>query len=468
MRTPGRQRLRLTRPRPVDAPSLRQPPQWIFLRLFEKGLAYQAEVPVNWCPALGTVLANEEVIDGKSERGGHPVIRKPMKQWMLRITAFADRLVEDLDELEWPDGIKDMQRNWVGRSEGAQLRFEVLAGGAEGAAATGDAIEVFTTRPDTLFGATYMVLAPEHPLVAKLAAGAQKAAVEQYVEAASRKSDLERTDLAKDKTGVFTGSFARNPATGKPIPIWVADYVLGGYGSGAIMAVPAHDKRDFDFAKQFGLPVTAVVAGGAEGDAFPGEGTMVNSKNAELDINGAPRQLPLLRAPLRARSGPFLPRRPALSAVIAARAGLKNTEAAQRVIDWLKAKGIGDKKVGSRSRNLLRGCPRHATLRGPHSTRSSLVASLPRARSHHPTAPRRSGELQAQGLALRAPGTCRAPLKRLASEAGPRRCVPGAPTRWRRHLLADARAPSPPPAALLGGALPDRLQGRAGDRPPGR
>lgn len=240
---------------------------------------------MNWCPALGTVLANEEVIDGKSERGGHPVIRKPMKQWMLRITAFADRLVEDLEGLDWPEGIKDMQRNWVGRSEGAQLRFEVLASGG---AATGDSIEVFTTRPDTLFGATYMVLAPEHPLVGKLAAGgAQEKAVAAYVEAASRKSDLERTDLAKEKTGVFTGSFARNPATGEPIPVWVADYVLGGYGSGAIMAVPAHDKRDFDFAKQFKLPVTTVVAGGAEGDAYPGEGSMVNSKNAELDLNGA-------------------------------------------------------------------------------------------------------------------------------------------------------------------------------------
>lgn len=279
--------------------------QWIFLRLFEKGLAYQAEVPVNWCPALGTVLANEEVIDGKSERGSHPVIRKPMKQWMLRITAFADRLVEDLDSLDWPEGIKDMQRNWVGRSEGAQLRFAVLAGGEAGEP-SGEAIEVFTTRPDTLFGASYMVLAPEHPLVGKLAAGGQEAAVSAYVQAASRKSDLERTDLAKEKSGVFTGSFARNPATGKAIPIWVADYVLGGYGSGAIMAVPAHDKRDLDFAKQFGLPVTTVVAGGAEGDAFAGEGLMVNSSSAELDVNGARRRSLGTHPRLRADSSALL------------------------------------------------------------------------------------------------------------------------------------------------------------------
>ena len=244
--------------------------QWIFIQLYKKGLAYVAEVPVNWCPALGTVLANEEVIDGLSERGGHPVIRKPMRQWMLKITEYAERLLEDLEELDWSESIKDMQRNWIGKSSGAEVTFAVDGHDA--------ALTVFTTRPDTLFGATYCVLAPEHELVGKIASADRKAAVEAYVEQAARKSDLERTDLAKDKSGVFTGAYAINPVNGGKVPIWIADYVLGGYGTGAIMAVPGHDERDWEFAKKFGLPIVEVVAGGnVEEAAYSGDGKLVNS-----------------------------------------------------------------------------------------------------------------------------------------------------------------------------------------------
>ncbi|OMC90120.1 leucine--tRNA ligase, partial [Paenibacillus odorifer] len=218
--------------------------QWIFIQLYNKGLAYVAEVPVNWCEALGTVLANEEVIDGKSERGGHPVVRKPMRQWILRITEYAERLLEDLEELDWSESIKDMQRNWIGKSTGAEVNFNI-----EGHEAN---LTVFTTRPDTLFGASYCVLAPEHELVDVITTEAQRAAVAEYREKASRKSDLERTDLAKEKSGVFTGAYAINPVNGAKVPIWIADYVLAGYGTGAIMAVPGHDTRDWEFAKQFG------------------------------------------------------------------------------------------------------------------------------------------------------------------------------------------------------------------------
>ena len=225
--------------------------QWIFLQLYHRGLAYVAEVPVNWCPALGTVLSNEEVIDGRSERGGHPVVRKPMRQWMLKITQYADRLLEDLSLVDWTESIKEMQRNWIGRSIGAEVDFAVQGHSGN--------IRVFTTRPDTLFGATYMVLAPEHPLVDVVTTPDQKGAVQQYKEAAARKSDMDRTELAKEKTGVFTGGFATNPTTSKPIPIWVADYVLISYGTGAIMAVPAHDDRDWEFATRFGLPIVEVV-----------------------------------------------------------------------------------------------------------------------------------------------------------------------------------------------------------------
>ncbi|MFC4599305.1 leucine--tRNA ligase [Cohnella hongkongensis] len=244
--------------------------QWIFIQLYKKGLAYVAEVPVNWCPALGTVLANEEVIDGLSERGGHPVIRKPMRQWMLKITEYAERLLEDLEELDWSESIKDMQRNWIGKSTGAEVTFAIDGHDA--------ALTVFTTRPDTLFGATYCVLAPEHELVAKIVTPEQKEAVDAYVEQAARKSDLERTDLAKDKSGVFTGAYAVNPVNGVQVPIWIADYVLGGYGTGAIMAVPGHDERDWEFAKKFGLPIVEVVAGGnVEEAAYSGDGRLVNS-----------------------------------------------------------------------------------------------------------------------------------------------------------------------------------------------
>jgi leucyl-tRNA synthetase len=252
--------------------------QWIFLKLYERGLAYMAEVPVNWCPALGTVLANEEVIDGKSERGGHEVIRKPMRQWMLRITAYAERLLAGLDQLDWPENVKEMQRNWIGRSEGARIRFQLCT--ADGARLLGDDafFDVFTTRPDTLFGATYCVLAPEHPLVDRVTTAAQRAAVEVYRQEAARKSDLARTELVKEKTGVDTGGFVLNPVTGKPIPIWVADYVLITYGTGAIMAVPGGDQRDWEFARRFDLPIIEVVTGGnMDKEAYVGDGPHVNS-----------------------------------------------------------------------------------------------------------------------------------------------------------------------------------------------
>ncbi|MCC6522379.1 MAG: leucine--tRNA ligase, partial [Polyangiaceae bacterium] len=232
--------------------------QWIFLELYKLGLAFQAEVTVNWCPALGTVLANEEVIDGKSERGSHPVERRPLRQWMLKITAYADRLAQELVGLDWPAGTLAMQNDWIGRSEGAEAFFRI-----EGKSGTGDeaGFWIFTTRPDTLFGATYCVLAPEHPLVPSLTTPERRAEVERYV--ADAKNRAERDRLAKkDKTGVFTGSHAVNPANGQPVPIWVADYVLWGYGTGAIMAVPAHDERDFDFAKKFELPIVEVIKGG--------------------------------------------------------------------------------------------------------------------------------------------------------------------------------------------------------------
>ncbi|OLS35321.1 leucine--tRNA ligase [Alkalihalophilus pseudofirmus] len=282
--------------------------QWIFLKLYEKGLAYIDEVAVNWCPALGTVLANEEVIDGKSERGGHPVERRPMKQWMLKITAYADRLLEDLDELDWSESIKDMQRNWIGRSEGAEVTFKVDGHDAE-------KVDVFTTRPDTLFGATYMVLAPEHKLVDVITTAEQQGAVEKYKKQVALKSDLERTELSKEKTGVFTGAFAVNPANGKRIPIWIADYVLVSYGTGAIMAVPAHDERDYEFAKTFDLEIIEVVAGGdVRKEAYTGDGEHVNSD--------------------------FLN-------------GLDKEAAITNMIEWLEANHYGTKKVTYRLRDWL-------------------------------------------------------------------------------------------------------------------
>ena len=268
--------------------------QWIFLQLFKKGLAYVGEVAVNWCPALGTVLANEEVINGRSERGDHPVVRKPMKQWMLKITVYAERLLQDLDELDWSEGIKEMQRNWIGKSTGAEVHFKVAGGD--------DVITVYTTRPDTLFGATYMVLSPEHALVNKITGAAQKAAVDAYRAEAAFKSDMDRTELNMDKTGVFTGAYALNPVNGEQIPIWIADYVLISYGTGAIMAVPSHDTRDFEFAQKFSIPVRCIIdpdkkeAEAAKvniGDVhaglacWTGDGRMINSANNDgLDING--------------------------------------------------------------------------------------------------------------------------------------------------------------------------------------
>lgn len=245
--------------------------QWIFTKLYEKGLAYEAEVSVNWCPALGTVLANEEVVDGVSERGGHPVYRKPMRQWMLKITAYAERLLEDLELVDWPESIKDMQRNWIGRSEGSNVTFKIKG--------TDKEFTVFTTRPDTLFGATYTVMAPELPLVQEIMSAEQEAEVKAYIDSVATKSDLDRTDLAKEKTGVFTGAYAINPVNGKEIPIWISDYVLSTYGTGAIMAVPAHDQRDYEFAKKFDLEIIPVLEGGnIEEEAFVGDGAHINSE----------------------------------------------------------------------------------------------------------------------------------------------------------------------------------------------
>lgn len=249
--------------------------QWIFTLLHKKGLAYQAEVFVNWCPALKTVLANEEVIDGKSERGNHPVYRVPMKQWMLKITSYAERLLNDLDKLDWPESTKEIQRNWIKKSVGAKIFFPVKD-------LADEKIEVFTTRPDTLFGATYMVIAPEHPLVKTITTAAQQNKVTEYCEISARKSDLDRTELNKEKSGVFTGSYAINPVTNQPIQIWISDYVLMGYGSGAIMAVPAHDTRDHEFAKKFGLKIVQVIAPedkevNIDNSAYTDDGLLINS-----------------------------------------------------------------------------------------------------------------------------------------------------------------------------------------------
>lgn len=281
--------------------------QWIFTKLYEKGLAYEAEVAVNWVPELGTVIANEEVIDGKSERGGYDVIRKPMRQWMLKITAYADRLLDDLEELDWPESIKEMQRNWIGRSVGANVTFKV--------AGTNKEFTVFTTRPDTLFGATYTVLAPELDLVKEITTPEQMQAVEDYIAQAAKKSDLNRTDLAKEKTGVFTGAYAINPVNGKEIPIWIADYVLASYGTGAIMAVPAHDERDFEFAKTFDLEIIPVLAGGdVTKEAFTEDGEHINSD--------------------------FLN-------------GLNKQEAIDKMVAWLEENGVGKKEVSYRLRDWL-------------------------------------------------------------------------------------------------------------------
>lgn len=300
-------------------------------------LAYQSDAPVNWCPALGTVLANEEVIDGKSERGGHPVERRPLRQWMLRITAYGDRLENDLDGLDWSEGIKALQRNWIGRSTGADVDFFIGSAGKfeewknERArvglprAADDNVLRVYTTRPDTLFGATYMVVAPEHPLVDKLTSSDQQQAVNQYREQAAAKSDLERTDLAKSKTGVFSGSYSVNPANGESIPIWIADYVLISYGTGAIMAVPAHDSRDFEFAEQFDIPVIAVVD---PGDNSEVDRDAVLSGKACATFDG-----------VAINSGSY--------------DGLATSEFKQRITDDLHAAGLGCAAVNYKLRDWL-------------------------------------------------------------------------------------------------------------------
>jgi leucyl-tRNA synthetase len=282
--------------------------QWIFLQLFKKGLAFQDEVTVNWCPALGTVLANEEVIDGKSERGNHPVERRPLRQWMLRITAYADRLESDLEGLDWPRGTLVMQKEWIGRSEGATVTFRVQGGD--------DAFEIFTTRPDTLFGATYCVLAPEHPLLDGLVTAAQRAEVNAYVAKAKNRAERDRA-ATKEKTGVFTGAYAVNPVNGKAVPIWVADYVLMTYGTGAIMAVPGHDTRDWEFAKAFGLPIVEVVKGGNVDEA-----AFTDSEDGELTNSE------LLD-------------------------GLRPTEAKKRITAFLEEKGLGTKKVQYKLRDWV-------------------------------------------------------------------------------------------------------------------
>ena len=247
--------------------------QWIFLKMYEKGLAEVRYVPVNYCPDLGTVLANEEVIDGKSERGGFPVIRKPMRQWVLKITAYADKLLEGLDELDWPQSTLEMQRNWIGRSEGTEVDFKVKG--------TNYIFTVFTTRADTLFGCSYCVLAPEHPLVEKITTPEQKAAVDEYIKRCQTKSDMERTDLNKDKTGVFTGAYCINPINGEEVPVYIGDYVLASYGTGAVMAVPSHDQRDYEFAKKYNLPIRKVIEGDISEKAYEGDGKHINSSFAD-------------------------------------------------------------------------------------------------------------------------------------------------------------------------------------------
>jgi len=289
--------------------------QWTFLKLFERGLAYVAEVPVNWCPALGTVLANEEIVDGRSEIGGFEVIRKPMRQWVLKITAYADRLLDDLKLVDWPASTLEMQKNWIGRSVGAEVEFPLV--GVSGN------IRIFTTRPDTLFGAIYMVLAPEHPLVDVVTVRERRAEVLAYRKATARKSDVQRQDLEKEKTGVFTGGYAVNPVNGERLPVWIADYVLMTYGTGAIMAVPAHDQRDWEFARTYALPIREVIAGGSVAkEAFVeiDQGTVVNSTTPDgsFSING-----------------------------------LSPTEAIPKITEWLEAKRKGRRAVTYKLRDWL-------------------------------------------------------------------------------------------------------------------
>ena len=329
--------------------------QWIFLKLYEKGLAYEAQTPINWCPSCLTGLANEEVKEGRCERCGAIVTHKTIRQWILKITEYAERLLEDLDGLDWPESVKIMQRNWIGKSEGAEVTFNVAdKDGKE----SGEKLTVYTTRCDTLFGATYMVVSPEHPLIEKLTTADQKKAVEEYREQAAKKSDLERTDLAKDKTGVFSGSYAVNPVNGKLIPIWVADYVLISYGTGAIMAVPAHDTRDWDFAKKFNLPIIEVLKSevDVQKQAWTEDGIHVNSE--------------------------FLD-------------GLNKADAIAKMLEWLAEKGVGKKAVNYKLRDWIFSrqrywgepiplvhCPDCGTVPVPED---QLPLTLPNVKSYQPT-----------------------------------------------------------------------------------
>jgi leucyl-tRNA synthetase len=356
--------------------------QWIFLQLFKRGLAYESTVPINWCPSCKTGLANEEVIQGRCERCGSVVERKDMRQWMLRITRYADRLLEDLGELDWPESTMAMQRNWIGRSEGADVVFH------SDTPVAGREIRVFTTRPDTLFGATYVVLSPEHPLVDELTTPAQRVAVTAYQQQARHKSDLERTDLAKDKTGVFTGATAVNPVNGKRVPIWLADYVLGTYGTGAIMAVPAHDERDHAFARKFDIPIVQVVAP-ADGSALPadaaftGDGVAVNS-------------------------GAF--------------DGLPTAEVKVRIVAELEARGAGKGTVSYRLRDWVFSrqrywgepipvihCPTHGALPVPEE---DLPVTLPDVERYAPTGTGESPLASIDSWVNTTCPTCRGPAKR--------------------------------------------------------
>ncbi|MDR0644083.1 MAG: leucine--tRNA ligase [Treponema sp.] len=342
--------------------------QWIFLKLFEKGLAYESDSPINWCPSCKTGLANEEVKEGLCDRCGEKVTRKRIRQWILKITAYAERLLEDLDELDWPEPVKLMQRNWIGRSEGANVFFAIDG--------FSDKLEIYTTRPDTLFGVTYMVLAPEHSLVEKITSSAQKTAVSAYLEEAAKKSDLERTDLAKTKTGVFSGAFAINPVNGERIPIWIADYVLISYGTGAIMAVPAHDERDWEFAKAFDLPIRTVVVG--EKTAAPDADVEPVECTAAYGYSVNSRQF----------------------------SGLPTDEAKRRVTEWVEAQGWGEKAVNYKLRDWVFSRQRYWGEPIPvvHCEKCGVVPvaerelplRLPEVRSYAPTG---TGESPLAGIA---------------------------------------------------------------------
>ncbi|HOE09363.1 MAG TPA: leucine--tRNA ligase, partial [Treponemataceae bacterium] len=319
--------------------------QWIFLQLYKRGLAYEAETPINWCPSCLTGLANEEVKDGRCDRCGETVSRKTIRQWILRITAYADRLLEDLEGLQWSESVKLMQKNWIGKSEGAEVSFPIADKDGK---PSNESLLIYTTRADTLFGATYMVIAPEHPMVKSLTSDAQKKAVEDYIEQAAKKSDLERTDLAKDKTGVFTGSYAVNPVNGKSIPIWISDYILISYGTGAIMAVPAHDDRDWAFAKKFDLPIIKVVASKDEVESLGGCTVLKQAAQDPASYAELIKKFPAIFTELcecttadgyTINSGTFT--------------GLETEQTIPSIISWLTEKGIGKKAVNYKLRDWV-------------------------------------------------------------------------------------------------------------------